>query len=447
MSFKKKYIVFGLIFIFGSGLAVGFYLGLSDKIADKLLSKANASIDIKKEDTNVKELAQIKNVLEDLKTSSKNSDIDFELYKDVWDSVKKYHIKKDTITDNELFYGSLQGIISAVNDPYSSFFSPEKAKQFTEEISGKFEGIGIHIGVRDDSLTVISPIKGSPADKAGILAGDKILFIDDVDTSTISIDEAVLKIRGQKGTSVKLTVFRDDGKGSKEIQVVRDTITIKTVEWEKIERPDKNSGNYFYLKLSAFNETSFDELDLAVKEILKQKPNGIIFDLRNNPGGLLDLAIQTASLWVNEGVIVTEKFSDGKINKNWSTGYTKFKDIQTIVLINQGSASASEIVAGALQDHNKAVLVGEQSFGKGSVQSLFEFNNNSAAKITIAEWLTPKDRQIEKKGITPDIIVEYNFEDYKANKDPQLDYAKSLLGLSKELITVEIENNKKNKKI
>lgn len=437
MSFKKKNLIISIILLIGFSFSIGYYAGNNNTIKADIVREADKRLnnDLKPVNT----LDEVKEQISRLESQSSDTPLDFQLYWEVWDAVKKYYVHKGDISDRDLFYGSLKGIVAAVDDPYSSFFDPDKAKQFTDDISGKFEGVGIHIGIRDDRLTVIAPLKGSPADQAGLQAGDKIFFIDDFNTTGVTIDEAVQRIRGEKGSTVMLSILREGLDELKDIKVVRDTIQVPTVEWHEIE---KDGGNYFYIKLSSFNETSNDELNTALNSILEKNPSGIIFDLRNNPGGLLDLAIKVSSLWVEDGVVVSEEFSDGRVNTNQAVGRAVLKDIPTVVLINQGSASASEIVAGALQDYDKAVLVGAQSFGKGSVQSLFEFGDHSAAKITIAEWLTPKNRQINERGIMPDIVVPYTIEDFNTDKDPQLEEAIKLLGMSSDDIQKEIEANK-----
>lgn len=432
-SLKKIYIISGLI-ILVVGFSLGFYIGIHNSVVGELVNEARKEFDVDK--SFQKESLDIKDIIKRL-GSGDSSDIDFDLYGEVWDAVKKYHINNGTLSDSDLFYGSLKGIIDSLDDPYSTFFDPEQAKQFTEDISGKFEGVGIHIGERDDRLTVIAPLKGSPAEKSGILAGDNIFSIDGFDTTGISIDEAVMRIRGEKGTNVTLTIYREGLDDLKDIIVTRDTIVITSVSWEKLVT--KNKGNYFILKLSSFNDGSYEELNTALLAILKENPSGIVLDLRNNPGGLLDLAIRVSSLWIEDGVIVTESFSDGRVNKSWADGMAVLEKIPTVVLINQGSASASEIVAGALQDYNKALILGTQSFGKGSVQSVFDFNDGSAAKITIAKWLTPKNREIENKGITPDILVPLNFEDFNAGRDPQLDKAIEMITLPLGRFIEEVE--------
>jgi len=439
-SFKrfKLWIAGGASILLFLGFFAGFYLGSHNTVVAQMVQEQQETLEKPK----ITSLAGLKQVI-----SERNADVDFELYWQVWDAIKEFHIEKENISDTELFYGSLEGLLAAVDDPYSTFFDPQKAKQFAEDISGSFSGVGIHIGIKDDVLTVISPLKDSPAAQAGLLAADKIMTIDGEDTAGISIDEAVSQIRGVKGEPVVLGIYREGFDQIKDYEVIRDTIVVNSVDYEKIDDLAVD-GNYFYLKLSTFGEGTYKEFDDALTDILAQNPQGLVLDLRNNPGGLLDLSIKLASLWVEDGVIVTEKMSDGRVNRNWAMGNAILADLPTVILINEGSASASEILAGALQDHEKAIIVGAQSFGKGSVQSLFEFDDKSAAKITIAHWLTPDDRQIEGEGIAPDAVIDRTFDDYQNDRDPQLDYAKELLGLSaqqiKEKIAELTENTEEN---
>lgn len=419
--FSKKAITITTLAIATGVFGVGFYLGMQNTAVAELVKDTQNKIE-----QQALAVQPIDNSLRNLfSNSAKSTDIDFNLFWDVWETTKKYHIQNKEISDQELFYGSLKGIVDSVNDPYSTYFNPEQAKSFAEDLSGKFEGVGIHIGIKNDRLTIIAPLDGSPGDKAGLKAGDTIFFIDKYDTTGISIDEAVNRIRGQKGTSVTLSILHEGGESVEEVTVTRDTIVIKSFELKKLELPAKET--YYYFKIASFNEEVDAQLNSIAKEIRNAKPSGLILDLRNNPGGLLDLSVKVASLWIQDSIIVSEEYSDGRVANHNSTGTPYFKDIPTIVLVNQGSASASEILAGALQDYNKATLIGEQTFGKGSVQSLFEFQDKSAAKITIAHWLTPKGRKIEGTGITPDTIVALTLQDFLAKKDPQLDKAKELI--------------------
>lgn len=344
-------------------------------------------------------------------------DVNYNLYWEVWNTVKERYFDSAKVLDTELFYGSLAGMVASLNDPYSVFLNPQVNNEFTEELSGRFEGIGAEIGLRKDQLTIIAPLPESPAFKAGLRSGDKILAIDGLDTQGMALDKAVSLIRGEKGSLVKLFISPVDGKDMKEVEIIRDTIKIISVSWE-----DKGD-QIVYIKISYFNEDTFERFRDAVKEAIATNPKAIILDLRGNPGGFLDVAVKIASYWVDTNPVVLEKMYNGSITPFPAVGRPLLKDIKTVVLVNEGSASASEIVAGALQDYKLATIIGQQSFGKGSVQDLIEFNDGSSVKLTVAKWLTPNGKTIDEIGITPDILVEMSTEDYDELRDPQLDKA------------------------
>lgn len=347
--------------------------------------------------------------------------IDFSLYWDVWDSVKEYHVDKGQVTDKQLFYGSLKGLVNSLDDPYSEFMNPELTKEFEEDMSGSFEGIGAEIGIRDGILTVIAPLEGTPAQKAGLMSGDKILEINGESTENMSIDQAVNKIRGPKGTEVTLNVFRIGLEDFKDIKIIRDTIIVKSVSLEILE------NNIYLIKINAFNsDTEYLFLNFA-KQAFEGKAKGVVIDLRNNPGGYLETSISVLGEWINGEVALIEKFTDGNEMEYIAEGNNYLKEIPSVVLINYGSASASEIVAGSLQDHSKAKIIGEKSYGKGSVQMVKNIKDGSSIKITIAKWITPKGQDINKEGITPDEIVELSLEDFEKNIDNQLNRALEIL--------------------
>lgn len=351
-----------------------------------------------------------------------SKDVNFKLFWKVWDILKNKYVDKDQLIDTKLFYGALKGLVGSLEDPYSVFFTPETSKEFNDELSGKFEGIGAEIGIRNDRLTIISPLTDSPAEKAGLQALDKILMIDDKDATNMSLDQAVNLIRGDKGTQVTLTISRENLKENKKITITRDTIRIKSVNLEF-------KNDIAIIKLSNFNSDTEGVFNNVAAEIMQNHPKGIILDLRNDPGGFLDTAVIVAGYWVTKGqTVVKEVFSNQSLNQEYpSLGSAVFKDIKTVVLINGGSASASEIVSGALQDYQLATVLGEQSFGKGSVQELEKLSDGSSVKVTIARWLTPLGRTIEKNGITPDIEVKLSPEDVNNGQDPQMDKAVEII--------------------
>lgn len=365
------------------------------------------------------EIEQMK-VLKLNRMLNRSTEIDFEQFWEVWDKIKEKYVKTD-IKDSDLFYGAVQGLVYALGDPYSLYFPPKAADEFAKDLSGELEGIGAEIGVKNQQLTVISPLPNTPAQKAGLRPGDKILQIDAEPTTGMDVNTAVSKIRGKADTVVTLIVSREGWTEPKEIKITRAKINIPSVTFEM----KNNEVGYF--RVLQFNEDTQREFSLGIREFLNKKGTKIILDLRNNPGGYLDQAIKMASEWIEKGVIVSEKGSDGVSKNNDALGNARLSDIKTIVLINGGSASASEIVAGALHDTNKATLVGEKTFGKGSVQDFEMFPDGSALKLTVAEWFTPNGRNINKEGIAPDIEVKENWDEEKVGEDVVIEKAMELL--------------------
>ncbi|MDI6717542.1 MAG: S41 family peptidase [Patescibacteria group bacterium] len=363
--------------------------------------------------------------------NGKEESVDFNLFWEAWQALKKNYADADKLDNQNLVYGAISGLFRATKDPYSVFMPPSEAKNFNEEISGEFGGIGAEIGIRNEELTVITPIKGTPAEKAGLTAGDKILKINDTITAGLTVDEAVSKIKGQKGTKVVLTMFRKEWSEPKEISITRDTIQIPTLDSKNLNYEGKEDpkGKIMYLQLYNFYEKSpLLFYNTIVKSLFNNNPKGIIIDLRNNPGGYLEAAVNIAGWFMDRGqLVVSEKFNFGN-NKEFRTDGTElFKNTPVVVLINQGSASASEILAGTLRDNRGIKLVGNKSFGKGSVQQMIPLGNNSEAKITIARWLTPKGNLIDKEGLKPDIEVNITQQDVESGKDPQLEKAVEIL--------------------
>jgi carboxyl-terminal processing protease len=362
--------------------------------------------------------AQVK--VENLGVASVSPDVDLDLFSQVWSIVKnKYY--KQPVADKQLFFGSLEGIVNSLGDPYSVFLEPKQAEQFAADLAGTFEGIGAEIGIKKDQLMIVSPLPDMPAERAGLRAGDRILAINGTSTLGMSVDMAVSLIRGPKGTQVTLLIGRNGWAKAKEFVITREKINVSSVTYEIKE------GNIAYVKISQFGDDTVSKMKETVRKILIDNPKGLILDLRNNPGGYLDGAINILGYWIKDSVAVKEKYYDGRIEEYRSDGKGELKNLKTIVLINQGSASGSEIVAGALADYGSAKLVGKKSFGKGSVQEYEELRGGSAIKITIAEWLTPQNRSINENGIEPDFDVDLTEEDYNNDKDPQLDKAMELL--------------------
>ncbi|HQB50687.1 MAG TPA: S41 family peptidase [bacterium] len=349
------------------------------------------------------------------------NDLDFSLFWQTWDLLKADYVDHGQLSDKQLFYSALSGLVNAAKDPYTVFMNPEEAKMFNDDLAGSFTGIGAEVGLRNDIITIIAPLSGMPAEKAGLRAGDKVYAINKESTAGLSVDEAVKKIRGEKGTEVTLTIARGNDK-VRDIKIVRDTIVIKSVK----SSYDEKTG-FYRIEINNFNSDTNELFRQAVEDIKVKQPRGIILDLRNNPGGYLDSAIAISSYWIQDGVVVSEQFSNDVHQKQMSRGIASLADIPTVVLINQGSASASEIVAGALMDHEKAVVVGKTTYGKGSVQIVRDLPDGSLVKITAAKWLTPKGTSINEKGIAPNIEVDLTEDDFNKNIDPQLQKAEQLL--------------------
>lgn len=352
---------------------------------------------------------------------TKNQELDFNLYWKVWGLMKGSYVDKQDISDQELFYGSIRGMVSSLGDPYTVYMTPAESNEFNNDLAGTFEGIGAEVGMRDNIVTIVSPLDDMPAKKAGLMAGDKIYEIDGEIATDFTVDQAVKKIRGPKGTDVTLTIFREGLKEPKKITITRGTIIVKSVKGEL-----RKDGLYM-IRISSFGDDTERLFDQEVAKVIELKPKGIILDLRNNPGGYLQGAVTIASEWIDKGPIVIEKYDENNLENYLPEGVARLKNFPTVVLINGGSASAAEIVAGALKDHEKATLVGETSYGKGSVQNLIPLDDGSALKITIAKWLTPTGESIDKAGIKPSIEVSMTFEDLEKDRDPQMDKAASLL--------------------
>ncbi|MHB8057669.1 MAG: S41 family peptidase [Desulfuromonadaceae bacterium] len=334
---------------------------------------------------------------------AKGSDYEsIELFTDVMSIIKKSYVEE--VDTKKLVYGAINGMLSSL-DPHSSFMSPDTYKEMKIDTKGAFGGLGIEISVKDGVLTVISPIEDTPAFKAGVKAGDMILKIDDKFTKDLNINDAVKRMRGQKGSKVILTIMRDGFDKPKEFPIVRDIIQVKSVRFNLMD------GGYGYVRIAQFQEKTDDDLVKALKSMkdeYKNELNGLVLDLRNDPGGLLDQAVKVADHFVQDGqmIVYTEgREKDSKMQFTAKKG-GKEPNYPIVVVINGGSASASEIVAGALQDHKRAIILGTQSFGKGSVQTIIPLSDDSGLRLTTARYFTPKGRSIQAKGITPDITVE-----------------------------------------
>jgi len=389
----------GVIAIIGIAGMIGYQMGLSS----------------------VPSSAKVSGVIN--KTSADFNNVDFEIFWDTWSELEKKYVGRNGLDKQAMVYGAINGMVSSVGDPYTAFFKPESAKIFKEDVNGSFSGIGAEIGFRKGILTIISPLENSPAEKAGLKIGDSILKVDDESTANMSLETAVSKIRGEEGKEVALTILAVEDDKTKEVKIKRGKIEIPTIKSEI------KNGNIGYIKLYNFTGNSLDLFDNAVNDLLQKGAQRFVIDLRGNPGGYLDYAIEMASMVVPKGdVIVSEDFGsgNGKEKKDHrSIGYKTLEGVPMVVLVNEGSASASEIFAGAVKGKAHIKIVGTKSFGKGSVQELVELPNDTFLKVTIAKWLTPDGTSIQDDGITPDVDVEQDEED--PTKDLQLDKAMEII--------------------
>lgn len=379
-------------------LVLGVYIGYKNKLVNETLASVSNF-----------------NLPKDIKSNS------FNQFFEVWNLIDERHPDSENINSDERIWGAIGGMVDSLEDPYTTFLKPEENENLNIDLSGEFFGVGMEVGVREEGLTVIAPLKDSPAEKAGVLAGDLILKIDNILTSDLDIDEAINLIRGEKGTVVTITIFRKGDDETKDIQITRDLVKLPFIETEF-----RKEDNVFIIDLFSFNNKSIEKFEESMTEFKKSGADKLIIDLRNNPGGYLSAAIDISSLFLEEGKpIVIEKSKIEKYNKTYrSSGNVVAGDYKVAILVNGGSASASEIVAGALQQHGKAILVGTKTFGKGSVQELIPLENNTALKITIAQWLTPNGLSISKEGLTPDVEVDLDLEKFtKDGIDSQLEKA------------------------
>ncbi len=337
------------------------------------------------------------------KTNTDDSDVYqyLRLFSNVLNIVQDNYV--ETVDPQKLMHGAINGMLREL-DPHSSFMSPEEYKELQVETRGRFGGLGIEISMREGVLTVVAPLDGTPADRAGILAGDQIIKIDDQPTLDMTLTEAVQKMRGPKGTEVTLTIIRKGEPKPLEFDLVRDTISVQSVRFRTLE------PGYAYVRISTFQSGTANDLRKALNELetVNDPLHGLILDLRSDPGGLLDQAVEVADEFLNQGLIV---YTGGRLESQKmrfeATKNTKPRDYPIVVLVNSGSASASEIVAGALQDHNRAIIMGEPTFGKGSVQTVIPLADGSALRLTTSLYYTPSGRSIQAKGIEPDILVAF----------------------------------------
>ena len=364
-------------------------------------------------------------------TTNNNSQLDLSLMWKVKAKLGQLYLDKSKIDDKKMTYGAIQGMVASLDDPYTMFLSPDENKSANDSLTGEFGGVGISLGYKDKNLAVMSPLTGTPAEKAGLKAGDLILKITDKannvdkDTTGMSLDEAVKLIRGKIGTEVTLKIYREGKADYFDVVLKRENIVVPSVT---VEFKEQNGKKVAWVKISTFTENlmskEWDDAVLKIKtEKAKENFGGIVLDLRNNPGGFLQASVLVASDFIKEGTVVSQQSYDGSVEKyDVDTTRGNLLDEKTVVLINGGSASASEILAGALKDFNRAKLVGEKSFGKGTVQQPEDFSDGSGLHITIAKWLLPSGKNIHGEGITPDVEVKPS-DDSNSKEDLQLNKA------------------------
>lgn len=404
---KYASVYLSLIFFiisFGMGVLVGKSWYIKQTVSD-----ANGAVQIEK--------------ILNLNRSINKSSVDFNQFWQVWDRVQASYVKQP-IKETDMLYGAIQGLVASLGDPYSLYFPPQEAEEFAKDLSGELEGIGAEIGIKNNQLMVISPLPDSPAEKAGLRPGDKIFNIDKESTSGMDVGAAVGKIRGKANTKVVLTIIREGQTKSEDVSITRSKINVPSVMFSVKE------NSIAYMRVMQFNEDTVPQMNKYIKQLKALPAKAIILDLRNNPGGYLDAAIEMGSQWITNGVVVSEKGKDGQSKDHQTFGQHPLAGIKTVVLVNRGSASASEIVAGALQDTKNGVLIGEQTFGKGSVQDFQTFPDGSALKLTIAEWFTPNGKNINKEGVKPDIEVKEDWENEKIGEDTVLSKAFEVIASS-----------------
>ncbi len=351
-----------------------------------------------------------------------DTEADLEPFWRVWNMLEEKYVagEDNGVSTEDRINGAIEGLVDSYGDPYTVFMPPAESAAFEESISGNFSGVGMEVGMRDGLITVIAPLPDTPAERAGALPGDVIVSISGTSTERMNVDEAVKLIRGPENTTVVLTVYREGSSELLELSMVREVITIPTSDTEI-------KGDAFVISLYNFNALAEKQMDAALAEYAKSGKKKLVIDLRGNPGGYLESATAIASYFLEEGkVIVRENFGDGReetVYRSQGRGKGDFTPDNLVVLVDEGSASASEILAGALSEHGVATLIGTKTFGKGSVQELINLPDGSSLKVTIARWFTPTGHSISEGGLEPNVTVERTPDDRTADKDPQLDAA------------------------
>lgn len=347
-------------------------------------------------------------------------EVDISLFWETWRKLLTYYIEPEDLKVRELVFGAVHGMVEAVGDPYTVFMTPSENQDFLSALNGNLEGIGAELTMRDNAIVVVAPLKDSPAAKAGLLPEDIIISVDGEDITDKRLDQAVTLIRGPEGSRVKLGVLRKEEADILEVEIVRAKVHIPSTASRIIET---GTGSVGYIEMNRFDENLTREVQASLNKFIGDDLDGIVLDVRFNGGGLLNGAVDIASFFIGEGKVVTVERRGEQLESQFVTGQPIMPNIPITILINEGSASASEILAGALQDHGRATVVGVKSFGKGTVQEIVDLPGGASMRVTVAKWLTPNGMSISVNGITPDITVERTQEDYANDNDPQLDTA------------------------
>lgn len=360
-------------------------------------------------------------------------DVDLSEFWRAWHLLEEKYVSgssTEAVSKEKRIEGAIQGLVDSYGDPYTVYLPPGDSEQFEEDISGNFSGVGMEVGMQDGIITVIAPLPDTPAERAGLISGDAIVRIDGKSTEDMNVDEAVQLIRGEKGTEVTLTVYREGETEFKDIVVVRDTISVPTIKTEV-------RGDVFIISLFSFNALAEMKMQEALREYVQSGAHKIVLDLRGNPGGFLQSAVSIAGYFLPTGkVVVRENFgeaADEQVFRSQGKSLKQYTPEEVVVLVNEGSASASEILAGALKEHGAATVIGQRTFGKGSVQELVELSGNSSLKVTVARWLTPNGVSISEGGLDPDIVIDRTPQQIIDGVDPQLDAALQWLAGNKDI--------------
>jgi len=345
----------------------------------------------------------------------------FQLFWEAWSVIDREFNRDGPIDLQKAVYGAISGAVQSLGDPYTAFSPPAQAKILAQDLEGCFEGIGATVDLVDGLLTVVQPLEGSPAFKAGLLSNDVVLEVDGTPLKGMDLTQAIALIRGPKGSQVRLLIRREGMAEPFEVVLTRERIDLPTVSYHMLD------DGIAYVRLAEFNSQATVRLQAALGELMRNEPRALIFDLRGNPGGYLHIAVQVASQFMRDGLVVTEKDSQGEITEYRVDGKGLALDVPLVVLVDGGSASASEIVAGALQDTGRATLIGRTTFGKGCVQATYTLSDGSAVRVTIARWYTPKGRQLDSGGLEPDIAVSPDTESTETTQDPVLERAREFI--------------------